>query len=160
MVRARLTASGLAVLAIVAAGCTKTLDTESVESTFAAAIEEQTGAHVASVECPGDVEAKAGATFECTATGEDQTRVRISVLQEDAEGKVSFDEPLLHTANTEQGLAGELGEGATVDCPDLVLVEPGRPITCTATTPDGEQIVELVPKDDEGDFDIQVGPAS
>ncbi len=147
-----------ALLALV--GCTKTLDLESAEESFATRIEDETGVSLASVTCPEDVVAEQGSTFECRATADDGTEIDLTVRQTDGEGNVSFDEPLLHTPEAERSLAGQLGPGAAVDCPDLVLVRQGHVVTCQAETRDGKRALELTFEDDEGTYSAELLPAA
>jgi hypothetical protein len=83
--------AALAVLAIAAAACTKTLDTDGLEGELKNQIEEQTGGAIASVDCPADVEVEAGATFECTAEEESGATFTISVTQRDDQGNVDWE---------------------------------------------------------------------
>jgi hypothetical protein len=81
----------VAVLAIVAAACSKTLDTEGLEGELKSQIEEQTDSTITSVDCPADVEAKAGEVFECTAEEGSGTTFTIRVTQRDDAGNVDWE---------------------------------------------------------------------
>lgn len=87
--RARVITAALAVT-VLGAGCTPTLDTEGLEEQILSLLEERGGSAVTSVDCPEDVEAEAGGSFECTATGEDGEWV-VSVTQVDDEGNVEIE---------------------------------------------------------------------
>jgi hypothetical protein len=81
----------LAVLAIAVAACSKTLDTEGLEAELKSQIEEQTPSTITSVDCPADVEAKAGEVFECTAEEGSGAMFTIQVTQRDDEGNVDWE---------------------------------------------------------------------
>jgi plastocyanin len=74
-------------LAAFAGGCTKTLNSTGVENQVKEKLERlgQTGM---TVDCPDDIEVKAGATFTCTATGSSGTTVTIEVTQKDDQGNL------------------------------------------------------------------------
>jgi hypothetical protein len=79
-------------LAIGVTACSKTLDTEGLESQLKSQIEEQTDGSFTSVDCPDDVEAKAGETFDCTAEEEESgATFTIRVTQRDGEGNVDWE---------------------------------------------------------------------
>jgi hypothetical protein len=81
----------LASLALVG-GCsrTRTLDANGLEETLGPKIEQQLGAHGITVACPDDEAAKAGATFQCTATSAAGTTLTIEVTQIDDHGNVTW----------------------------------------------------------------------
>jgi Domain of unknown function (DUF4333)/Prokaryotic lipoprotein-attachment site len=72
------------------AGCGQKLDTGKIESDVKQELAGRTGAKVVSVDCPGDVEAKRGNTFSCTARTAAGEQVPIEVIQEDGQGKVRW----------------------------------------------------------------------
>jgi hypothetical protein len=157
VVRGRLSRAvvACAVAALAAACGTSVLDTGEVGTEIAARIEEQTGADVESVDCPGDVEAKAGATFTCTVTATDGTSLAIDVEQTNDDGALSFQAPILHTTEAEQVIAADIGGGTTVDCPELVIVQAGATFDC-ALGGGGSGTVTVTLKDDNGNFDYEV----
>jgi hypothetical protein len=64
--------AGVAIVVILGlAGCTATVQTDALEQQITEELASQTGVTPTSVNCPGGVEAEAGATFECTATADD-----------------------------------------------------------------------------------------
>jgi hypothetical protein len=77
-------------LAAFAGACTKTLDTPGLEDKVKAEIEEKLGETGMTVECPDDIKVKAGATFECTATGPSGTTATIEVTQTDDQGHLTW----------------------------------------------------------------------
>ncbi len=146
----------LVATAALVAGCGgEVLDTSQVETRIAAQIEQQTGAAVRTVACPAGIKASEGSTFTCTATGTDGSQAAIEVVQTSGDGDLSFDAPLLHTTEAEQAIAKDIGGGAKVDCPELVLVESGKTFDC-ALTSSGSGTVTVTLKDREGNFDYEV----
>jgi hypothetical protein len=83
--------AAFAVLAIAAAACTKTLDTDGLEGELRSQIETQTQSGVSSVDCPSDVEVETGGTFECTAEEESGASFTIRVTQSDDQGNVEWE---------------------------------------------------------------------
>lgn len=81
----------VAVLAISMAACTKTLDTDGLESQLKSQFEEQTDSVLASVECPNDVKAEAGGTFECTAEDESGATFTLTITQVNDQGRVDWE---------------------------------------------------------------------
>jgi hypothetical protein len=78
-------------IAAVAAGCSKTLNIDDLETDLGSQMDTQLGTTGTSVSCPeGDVKAEAGATFECTATFSTGDIVTVEVKQTDAEGHVTW----------------------------------------------------------------------
>ena len=90
--RSRLVRSvGVLALILVAAACSKTLDSTELEGTLKDQLETQLDVTGLTVECPDDIEAEAGDTFECSATGTDGSAVTISVTQTDDEGNLTWE---------------------------------------------------------------------
>jgi len=81
----------VAVLALAAAACMKTLDTDGLEGDLKSQIEDQTDSTITSVDCPPDIEAKAGETFECTAEEGSGATFTIRVTQRDDAGNVDWE---------------------------------------------------------------------
>ena len=82
----------VAVLAVVFAlgACSKTLDIDEIEDQISTGIEEQTGAQVSEVDCPDEVDAEEGDTFDCTVTAEDGTEANVKVTQTSDDGDVTW----------------------------------------------------------------------
>ena len=85
----RMAAAGL--LALAAAACTKTLDTDGLEGELQTQVEQQTGSTISAVDCPADVEVETGGTFTCTAEEESGTTFEIRVTQSDDRGNVEWE---------------------------------------------------------------------
>lgn len=86
LVLTRLFVSLLAVLA----GCSRVLDTASVESEIKEKLERQLSGVTVEIDCPEDVEAKAGESFDCIATSDDNARAKVVVTQTDDDGSIDF----------------------------------------------------------------------
>ena len=73
-------------------GCTrtKTLDANGLEEALGPKIEHQLGTQGIAVDCPDDEPAKAGASFQCTATSAAGTTLTIEVTQLDDQGNVTW----------------------------------------------------------------------
>lgn len=95
--------SARAALAVVAvcglvgfAGCSadvstgKTVNTEEGEKQISAGLTEQLGGKV-TVDCPEDVKAEAGKTFDCEATSAEGETATVVVTQKDDDGNISWE---------------------------------------------------------------------
>ncbi|MGI0541712.1 DUF4333 domain-containing protein [Corynebacterium aquatimens] len=72
-------------------GCTGSVPKNEVETQIADQLEAQVGQRPDSIECPGDLEAKEGATMRCTLSAGD-TKYGVDVQVTKAEGgKAEFD---------------------------------------------------------------------
>jgi hypothetical protein len=84
--------AGVAVALAFAIGCGETvIDSAKTEEQLQASLSKSLGAKVTSVDCPSDVEVKAGATFTCTVEvkgGETQTAT-LKIRNEDADISVT-----------------------------------------------------------------------
>jgi hypothetical protein len=82
----------LTAIALLALGCGETvIDSAKTEAAIEQNLKRATGAKVSSVECPSDVEVKAGATFECTVdlAGGKQETATLKILNSDADVEVT-----------------------------------------------------------------------
>jgi len=81
----------LACVAILAgSACSKTLDMPDLEAQIKDGIEEQVDVSISAVDCPDEVEAETGATFECKAEVSDGSSATVEVTQTDDEGNVDW----------------------------------------------------------------------
>ena len=79
-----------AVLAVALPACgTTTLDSAKVERVIKEGIEKQTGPNTVEVECPKDIEAKAGGKFTCTARAQG-SEAPVEVIQRDDKGNIRW----------------------------------------------------------------------
>jgi Domain of unknown function (DUF4333) len=82
---------GVLALVLAAAACSKTLDTTELEGSLKDQLETQLEVSGLTVECPDDIEAKAGDTFRCTATGTDGSAATVEVTQTDDQGNLTWE---------------------------------------------------------------------
>jgi Domain of unknown function (DUF4333) len=75
---------------VLSAGCSPELDTPSVESEIKTELEQQLSGVTVEIECPEDVAAKAGESFDCIATSDDNNKAKIVVTQTDDDGSIDF----------------------------------------------------------------------
>jgi hypothetical protein len=81
----------VAAAAVLGAACGEAkLDTARVEDQIGETLAKRTGVGIDSVECPGEVEAKKGDSFRCTATTEREEQIVVNVRQDDDEGAVTW----------------------------------------------------------------------
>ena len=80
----------LLVLAVAAAACSKTLKIDELEPQLANQLNTQLETTGITVDCPSDVKAETGATFECTATLPNGDTITIDVTQKDDNGNVAW----------------------------------------------------------------------
>jgi len=84
--------AGLALAAFFAVGCGETvIDASKTEAAIEQNLEKSVGQKVSSVECPTDVEVKAGDTFDCTvhlAGGKEETTT-LKIINSDADVEVT-----------------------------------------------------------------------
>ena len=83
-------AATLVAVILVAVGCTKSLDTSSLESELKTQVENQLNASGLTVSCPDNIKVEAGGTFECTASDPSGQSVTIEVTQKDDQGNVTW----------------------------------------------------------------------
>jgi hypothetical protein len=74
---------------VLAACGSKVLNTDRAEKEIAKGLKAQLHLKSVTVSCPGDVKAKKGDTFNCTAKSGGKT-ARIAVVQEDDNGRISW----------------------------------------------------------------------
>lgn len=85
-----LTLAALALAAPLAACGTETIDTGKVEDEVVKGIEEQTDAENVTVECPDDVDAKKGDTFECDVSATGSRGAKVTVEQTSDDGHIRW----------------------------------------------------------------------
>jgi hypothetical protein len=141
-----------------AAGCSKTLELEDAEETFAAEIERRTGAQVAAVVCPDDVRAEAGAVFRCTVAAGDGSQITVDVIQTSDDANVRLDASFVRIPELESGIQSRF-EVSGVDCPDLVRLVAGVTIACTGRASGDDVDITVTINDAEGtDVDVEIHP--
>jgi major membrane immunogen (membrane-anchored lipoprotein) len=90
--RLTLLAALAAALGLAACG-EKTLDTGDAEDKIADGVQEQQNYEPENVECPDDMEAKKGNTYECTVTAPDGKEAKAEIEMLDDEGRFRFEVP-------------------------------------------------------------------
>jgi hypothetical protein len=150
--------AGLAVGTVLLFG-TKILDSAEAERLISQATQDQAGIAPTDVSCPSDIEADAGATFNCSASLEGQP-ISFTVTQTDDDGNVAVASvnTFVDVATVEASLTEQLGEAAGVEVISTchtgghsVLVDGvGTPIPCTvANAEDAADSVEVTATMDE-----------
>jgi uncharacterized protein DUF4333 len=89
--RIALTLAALALAVPLAACGTETIDTGKVEDEVVKGIENQTDAENVKVDCPDDVEAKKGDTFECEVSAAKSRGATVSVEQTSDDGHIRWE---------------------------------------------------------------------
>lgn len=145
------------------AGCSSSLDGNSIEGQIADGMATQAGG-TWTVTCPSDIPIEQGATFTCEATGADGSISTITVTQDDADGNVTWTSDLtaLDMGTIETGVAAELGTQVggtwTVTCPETVDIGAGKTFTCDAASDDGQTTpITVTQTDTEGNISWTAG---
>jgi len=139
-------------------GCTKTIDASKGEAEISKAVRVQAGVPVKEVSCPEDVKVEKGGTFTCTVTAKDGTKGNVQVVQSDGDGNVKFEAPFIHMDEAEGSIVEQINAQVknagqvTVDCPDIVVGEPGAPFTCKGLAGGKAFTVKAVQTDGKGKF--------
>jgi uncharacterized protein YgiM (DUF1202 family) len=78
--------------ALAAAGCTtkKKIDTSKAERSIKSALESKKSGSISTVSCPDSVDVKKGATFQCSIVGTNGKTAKVTVLQTDDKGDVTY----------------------------------------------------------------------
>ena len=121
-------------LAVVLAGCTRTIDSDKAEQTISVGTAQRTDSKVTSVDCPSDQTAKKGNTFTCRVVAADGTRGQVLATVTADTGRVRFRVPFRNTKTTERSMAVKLtrrsGHPVSVDCPDIIARRKGVVFIC------------------------------
>lgn len=138
--RARLVVGALLAVVVAVAACGDedgTVDASQVEKGIEQSLSTAT-TEVTSVSCPDDVESETGAKFTCSAklSGGGSAKVEVTETQAPDEFTYNFKPGTVELSGAsvdnalEQSLAARGIDGATVNCPDPVRVQPGTTVTC------------------------------
>jgi hypothetical protein len=144
----------LAATALVA--CSRELPMDGVRSRVRELVEDQVGAQVRYVTCPGPRPLKTGDSFDCQVEI-DQGTTTVTVTQADAYGRIEMKMPqhVLKVGEMERLIAENIrqntGKTATLDCgakfrPSI----PNETFDCTARAGTDSAIVRVTVKDSEG----------
>jgi hypothetical protein len=141
-------------LAVFAAGCERTIDSDKAEKTIERLVVTKIGAPVQRVECPTGNTARKGDTFRCKVTGKDGSAGEVTVTETDDEGAVRVNAHFLPTDQTERSLAAELtGSGRKpvgVNCQDIIQARKGVTFDCATTAGKTTGRIHARQIDDEG----------
>ena len=146
--------------------CFNRLDTTAVEQEIETEIESQSRRlSLAEVRCPKEVYKQSGAYFRCVGYLRPEGEFTINVVQQDAQGGITWDVPnsavILNMAKVEDTLQQDFAQAftkrATLDCGDLYrLNQPGEQFECEVVggvTVGPDQVTALVVKvDPKGDL--------
>jgi hypothetical protein len=135
MVRPALTA--VVVFSALAAGCgDDPVDTAQVESGIKSELATG-GSKPSSVKCPDEVKSERGATFKCDVTMTNGATGKVEVTQQGGKNftyKLVPGSVQVPGATVEKEIKDELAtqgiDGATVNCPDNIVVKLGTSVTC------------------------------
>jgi uncharacterized protein DUF4333 len=83
-------AVGLAAVAVLAVGCSKSIDVPDLEQRLAGELQAELNIAY-TVNCPDEVEAKKGNDFVCSAKGEDGTDLTLRITQTDDNASVTYE---------------------------------------------------------------------
>lgn len=143
-----------ALLALLSAGCARTIDSDKAERTIERLVTAKIGTQVQRVECPSGNTAKQGDSFRCRVTGKDDSAADVTVIETDDEGAVRVSARLLPTDETERSLAAKLtGRARTpvgVDCQDIIEARKGVSFDCATTSGTKTARIRARQTDDEG----------
>jgi uncharacterized protein DUF4333 len=76
--------------ALAAVGCAKKIDTSKAERSIKAGLESKQSGSISTVTCPDSVDIKKGSTFTCNVVGTNGKTAKITVLQTDNKGDVTY----------------------------------------------------------------------
>ncbi len=151
----------LAVVAFVAAGCTKELDVSKPEQAIGREVERAYDVDVVRVTCPENIKAEAGATFRCVVELEGD-RLTANVTQTDSNGGLRF--KLAEEILTQRSVASAINRqyhSTSVDCgPRTYWVStPGRTFRCVAKDETGATgTIVVTVRDTQGNIDLDFAP--
>jgi hypothetical protein len=147
-----------ATMLVLLAACSQ-IDPEKGEAQIKQMLEKN-GIKVVGVDCPENIKAKQGETFECMARLAGQADLPVTVEQLDNEGNVRFGTRGIVIAQlVEQGLvetAKSRGADLKVDCGERVRkATTGETFECKATSKTGEtENIKIEVTDDKGSWKV------
>jgi hypothetical protein len=151
----------IAVVALVAAGCTKELDVSKPERAIGREVERAYGVDVVKVTCPDKIKAEQGSTFRCLIDLQDD-RLTANVTQTDDNGGLSF--KLAEEILTQRSVASAINRqynSTSVDCGSRTywVSTPGRTFRCTAKDETGATgTIVVTIRDTQGNIDLDFAP--
>jgi len=153
---------GAALAAAVAlAGCgEERIDIDKTAAFIKGAVAKRIGSPVKEVDCPQTVVVQALDTFTCAVIGTDGTRGDARLTQKDDQGSLSYSAPFLNTKAAERIVQRQLRrntKGATVSCPQIVIVKQDTRFECQARSGSSTKTVFARQTDSEGNFTYRIG---
>lgn len=144
----------VALLALLVAGCSQTIDSDKTETTIARLVTTKIGTPVQRVECPSGRTARKGDTFPCRVTGRDGSAANAIVTATDDDGTVRVTARFLPTDETERSLATQLsgrgGGPVGVDCQDIIVARKDVAFECVTSSGERKSRVRAHQLDDKG----------
>lgn len=132
-----------ATLVLAACGGDKTVDDQQVEQGIEDSVT-LAGVKVDKVSCPSDVTVSKGDTFDCSVSASNGTTATVVVTQEGGNrytysvksGSLKVPGTVL-ADSVEKDLAAQGATGASVTCPETVVVKVGTTVTCDVSGAQG-----------------------
>lgn len=152
-----------ATLIFASCSATKTLEAEDLNEQIAAELQDTFGIE-ATVDCPDDIEAEEGGTFECSAEDSAGTSLPIQVTQTDGDGNVDWTMDVFDLSIVEDGLEPEVSEAVDaqidIECPRVFIeTEPGTTFDCPVSDEQNrEGIIRITALDEAGQLDWELNP--
>lgn len=147
--------------AVALAGCGEArIDIDKTAAFIKGAVAKRIGSPVREVDCPQTVVVAASDTFTCAVIGTDGTRGDARLTQTDDQGSLRFSAPFLNTKAAERIVQRQLRgntRGATVSCPQIVIVKQGARFECQARSGSSTKTVFARQTDSEGNFTYRIG---
>ena len=143
------------------AGCSKKVDSDSVEKQVVTKVE-QAFPEATSVKanCPSDIEAKKGKSFNCTVTlNGQQTDIKVGITNVKDKNFTFALKPtqaIVPTAKLAEILQKQAGANTHVSCGSeaVVLKDPGETVDCTVTGNGQTRTVKVRFKDSAGNYEV------
>lgn len=166
-----LLAALVTVLGVGVAGCSEpatTLDAAATERTVEQVVADRIEPEVSEVRCPDRIERGVGVEVRCRAilaSAAGSVRLQVSQVDEDASLEVELADAVLDVDTVAEDLTAslvdELARPVRVDCGDreVLVVEPGSDISCTATDERGDREVAVTVSDARGTLRYELGAA-
>lgn len=149
--------------AVLLAACSSSLNADDLNEEISAQLQSEFDVDVV-VECPDDIEAEEGASFECTARDEEGNSLSLQVVQSDDQGNVDWTMDVFNLPVIEEELEPEVSSSVdaeiTIDCPRILVSSlEGSSLDCSVTDETGgEGLLRITSVDDEGNVEWELNP--
>jgi hypothetical protein len=158
--------AALALSAVILSACSRDLHMDAVRNRVRDMVQDQIGAQVRSVTCPGPRPMKSGDSFDCQVEIDHGTTT-VRVTQADTFGRIEMKMPqhVLKVGEMERLIAENIhqntGRAATLDCgPKFRPSVPGETFDCRARAGADSAIVRVTVKDTEGHVTFATVPGA